>query len=547
MEPVHGVADGAVVGVRSFPGSILEGLPNPVFVKDEQHRWVLVNEAYCCFMGYERSQLLGKSDYDFFPKAEAEVFWSKDDLVFASGQLNENEEEFTDAGGHPHVILTRKTLQVDSDGRRYLVGVITDITDRKEMERDLRRSHDELERRVAERTTELQEANAQLKEQDRRKNEFLGVLSHELRNPLAPIMNAVYILDNAPQHDERASAARAVIGRQLDHLTRLVDDLLDVTRISRGKIHLHRERVDFARTVRRTLDDHRPLFASRQIEVDLGERAGPLVVDADPTRLAQIIGNLLQNAVKFTNSGGRVRVSVESGNAGDAVLRVQDDGIGLSREMLPKLFQPFTQADESLHRSIGGLGLGLALVKGLAELHGGTVEARSDGPGRGAEFTVRLPATALHERAAERRPPALPPRRRRVLIIEDNLDAAETLRLVLEMGDHEVTVAYDGRAGIEKVRAFHPDLVLCDIGLPEMDGYAVARAIRADPALASTELVAVTGYALPDDLRKVREAGFDRHLAKPVPLAQLEEVLRAGGVARGATRPLLQDDGASHR
>ena len=547
MEPVHGVADGAVVGVRSFPGSILEGLPNPVFVKDEQHRWVLVNEAYCCFMGYERSQLLGKSDYDFFPKAEAEVFWSKDDLVFASGQLNENEEEFTDAGGHPHVILTRKTLQVDSDGRRYLVGVITDITDRKEMERDLRRSHDELERRVAERTTELQEANAQLKEQDRRKNEFLGVLSHELRNPLAPIMNAVYILDNAPQHDERASAARAVIGRQLDHLTRLVDDLLDVTRISRGKIHLHRERVDFARTVRRTLDDHRPLFASRQIEVDLGERAGPLVVDADPTRLAQIIGNLLQNAVKFTNSGGRVRVSVESGNAGDAVLRVQDDGIGLSREMLPKLFQPFTQADESLHRSIGGLGLGLALVKGLAELHGGTVEARSDGPGRGAEFTVRLPATALHERAAERRPPAPPPRRRRVLIIEDNLDAAETLRLVLEMGDHEVTVAYDGRDGIEKVRAFHPDLVLCDIGLPEMDGYAVARAIRADPALASTELVAVTGYALPDDLRKVREAGFDRHLAKPVPLAQLEEVLRAGGVARGATRPLLQDDGASHR
>ena len=547
MEPVHGVADGAVVGVRSFPGSILEGLPNPVFVKDEQHRWVLLNEAYCRFMGYERSQLLGKSDYDFFPKAEAEVFWSKDDLVFASGQLNENEEEFTDAGGHPHVILTRKTLQVDSDGRRYLVGVITDITDRKEMERDLRRSHDELERRVAERTTELQEANAQLKEQDRRKNEFLGVLSHELRNPLAPIMNAVYILDNAPQHDERASAARAVIGRQLDHLTRLVDDLLDVTRISRGKIHLHRERVDFARTVRRTLDDHRPLFASRQIEVDLGERAGPLVVDADPTRLAQIIGNLLQNAVKFTNSGGRVRVSVESGNAGDAVLRVQDDGIGLSREMLPKLFQPFTQADESLHRSIGGLGLGLALVKGLAELHGGTVEARSDGPGRGAEFTVRLPATALYERAAERRPPAPPPRRRRVLIIEDNLDAAETLRLVLEMGDHEVTVAYDGRAGIEKVRAFHPDLVLCDIGLPEMDGYAVARAIRADPALASTELVAVTGYALPDDLRKVREAGFDRHLAKPVPLAQLEEVLRAGGVARGATRPLLQDDGASHR
>ncbi len=516
-----------------------------MFVKDEQHRWILLNDAYCRFMGYERAELLGKSDYDFFPRAEAEVFWSKDDLVFATGAVDENEERFTDATGRVHVILTRKSLHVDETGRRLLVGVITDITDRKEMERDLRRSRDELERRVAERTTELQQANAQLQEQDRRKNEFLGVLSHELRNPLAPMMNALYVLDKAPHSDERASAARAVIGRQLDHLARLVDDLLDVTRISHGKINLQRARVDLADTVRRTVDDHRPLFASRHIELELEERARPLIVYADRTRLTQILGNLLQNAVKFTNSGGHVRISLERSSAGDAVLRVLDDGIGLPRDMLPRLFQPFTQADESLHRSTGGLGLGLALVKGLTELHGGTVDARSEGPGRGAEFTLRLPSAAPDDRALEPRSFAPAPRRRRVAVIEDNLDAADTLRLVLELAGHEVTVAYDGRDGMEKIRAFHPDLVLCDIGLPEMDGYAVARAIRADPALAATELVAVSGYALPDDLRKAREAGFDRHLAKPVPLAQLDEVLRDQGVARAATGPVLQHGDAS--
>jgi PAS domain S-box-containing protein len=516
---------------RLFLETIVEGLPNPVFVKDEQHRWVLLNEASCQLIGHERGELLGKSDYDFFPKSEADVFWMKDDLVFTSGALNENEELITDAAGKEHSILTRKGLRVDAEGRRYLVGVITDITDRKEMEEELRRSRDLLEVRVRERTAELERANQRLEDQDRRKNQFLGVLSHELRNPLEPILNALYILDHAEPGGERAYAAREVIGRQLDHLTRLVDDLLDVTRISRGKIHLHREAVDLAKAVHHTVDDHRSLFASRGVELRVEAPAGPLTVNADPARVVQIVGNLLQNAAKFTNSGGRVTVALAQ-DEGRAVLRVSDSGVGIDPGILPRLFEPFTQADESLHRSSGGLGLGLALVKGLAELHGGAVEARSEGRGRGAEIIVRLPIADGEARARVRPRPPSASRHRRVLVIEDNLDAAETLRVVLEMSGHMVEVAHDGRDGVARARAFRPDLIICDIGLPEMDGYAVARAIRSDPALASVDLVALTGYALAEDQRRAREAGFDRHLAKPAPLEEIEAVL--GETSRGA-------------
>ncbi|BDG05482.1 hybrid sensor histidine kinase/response regulator [Anaeromyxobacter oryzae] len=506
--------------------SVLETLPNPVFVKDEAHRWVLLNDAYCRFMGLPRERLLGKSDHDFFPESEARVFWSKDDAVFRTGELNENEERFTDSSGRRHVILTRKSLHVDADGSRWLVGVITDITDRKDVEEELRRSRDELDVRVRERTAELERLNAQLEEESRRKTEFLGVLSHELRNPLAPVLNALELLDRAAPGSERAGAARAVIGRQVGHLTRLVDDLLDLTRISRGKVHLRRERLDLADAVRRAVEDHRPLLDARGVALELRGPDRPLAVDADPTRIAQIIGNLLQNAAKFTAPGGRVRVTVDAAPDRRARIRVEDTGIGITPAMLGRLFHPFTQADESLHRSSGGLGLGLALVKGLALLHGGDVSARSAGTGRGAEFEVLLPLVSEAASAAGSGPPPPRPTRRRVLVIEDNVDAAETLRLLLEMGEHEVAVAHDGVTGLARARAFRPDLILCDLGLPGMDGYAVARAIRADPALAAVDLVAISGYALPDDRRAALEAGFDAHLAKPVPLDRLEDALR---------------------
>ncbi len=508
-----------------FVATILEALPNPVFVKDEQHKWVLLNDKLCRLMGFDRAQLLGKSDYDFFPKEEADVFWAKDDLVFASGEVVENEERFTDGAGRLHFILTRKSLQVSPEGRRFLVGVITDITERKQMEEELRESRLHLEQRVEARTTELRGLNERLHEQDLAKNEFLAVLSHELRNPLAPIRNSLWLLDHAPHGGEKAGRARDTINRQVLHLTRLVDDLLDVTRVSRGKIKLQKARIDLVGLVLRTLEDHRTLFSGRSVSLRSHLPQVPLWIHADPTRISQIVGNLLANAAKFSRAAGNVDVVVERG-PGVALVRVRDDGVGIDPSFLGRMFEPFIQADTTLDRTRGGLGLGLALVKGLVELHGGSVQAKSEGPDCGAEFVIRLPlvqeASAIEEAA---RPAAAPMPHRRVLIIEDNLDAAESLREVLLVWDHEVEVAHDGVEGLAKVRTFRPDLVLCDLGLPGMDGYAVARAIRADEALAPTFLVAVTGYASPEEQRKAGDAGFNRHLAKPVPIDLIEEVL----------------------
>ena len=380
--------------------------------------------------------------------------------------------------------------------------------------------------------TERTRAEEALREADRRRNEFLGVLSHELRNPLTPLRNAAYVLDRAEPGGEQASRARAVIGRQIDHMAHLVDDLLDATRISRGKIQLARSRIELTDTVRRAVEDHTPEFATREIALELRAEAAQLWLDADPTRIAQVVGNLLQNAAKFTSAQGRVTVFVEREPGDRAVIRVVDDGVGITPALLPKVFEPFIQGDESLHRSQGGLGLGLSLVKGLVELHGGTVQVRSEGTGCGAELTVRLPLAVRRSGPAPRAPPrALPPSRRRVLVIEDNLDAAETLGELLSLAGHEVETAHDGADGLRKALSFNPEVVLCDIGLPGMNGYDVARAMRAAPALASAVLVAVTGYALPEDQKRAAEAGFDHHLSKPVSLEQIHSVVASS--ARG--------------
>ncbi|MGA7743260.1 MAG: response regulator [Polyangia bacterium] len=370
----------------------------------------------------------------------------------------------------------------------------------------------------------LIEANAQLVEADRRKNEFLAVLSHELRNPLAPIKNSLYILDRAAPGGEQARRALGVIDRQATQLSNLVNDLLDVTRITRNKIRLQKQSLDLNQLVHRALEDNRSFFERNEVRLSCDLAATPVPINADATRVAQMVGNLLQNAAKFTSRGGHAHVSVAA-EAGEAVIRVVDNGVGMAPDTVARLFQPFMQADQSLDRSKGGLGLGLALIKGLVEMHGGSIQAQSGGLGKGAAFVVRLPLDtgAVLERPA----PRVTPGRvcRRVLIIEDNRDAAESLREALELGKHEVEVAYNGPDGIERARSFHPDVVLCDIGLPGMDGYDVARAVRHDPALQSIFLVALSGYALPEDLERAAQAGFQHHLAKPPSVDALERVL----------------------
>lgn len=372
----------------------------------------------------------------------------------------------------------------------------------------------------------LRESETALKEADRRKNEFLAVLSHELRNPLAPITNSLHVLDRTAPGSQQARRAQAVIRRQAGQLSRLVDDLLDVTRITRNKIPLQRRRLELASLVQRTVEDHRSLFENDGVRLTLTHSPGPVFVNGDANRLAQVLGNLLANAVRFTPRGGSTSVSLSAcTSTSRAELRVRDTGVGLAPEMLARLFQPFMQADSTLDRSKGGLGLGLVLVKGLVELHGGEVSVRSEGLGHGAEFLVRLPLDLAEAPVARAGHAGEQRRRRRVLIIEDNVDAADSLREVLLLGNHEVEVAYSGPEGLAKAKELRPEVVLCDIGLPGMDGYQVARAFRADALLEGTFLVALSGYALPDDLQRATEAGFERHLPKPPSIEKLEELL----------------------
>jgi CheY-like chemotaxis protein len=319
-----------------------------------------------------------------------------------------------------------------------------------------------------------------------------------------------------------------MIDRQATHMARLIDDLLDVSRIAHGKVLLRKEVLDLVKVVRATAEDYRSGLEAAGLTLDLQLPDQPLWVRGDPTRLAQIVGNLLHNASKFTDPGGCVTVRVTRAESDDtAVIAVRDTGIGMDQKTLAEVFETFRQAENSQARSRGGLGLGLALVRGLVELHDGSVHAASDGPGRGSEITIRLPM----ERAPEPpKPvslaPALAERAYRILVIEDNRDAAESMKILLGLVGHRVETASTGAAGVDVARAFHPQVVLCDIGLPGgMDGYAVARALRQEPALASAHLIALTGYAQEEDQRCAREAGFDRHLVKPVDFADLQAVL----------------------
>jgi PAS domain S-box-containing protein len=375
--------------------------------------------------------------------------------------------------------------------------------------------------------TARKKAEEALKEADRRKDEFLAMLAHELRNPLAPIRNAAHILRLVGGTDANLTRARDMIERQVQHLSRLVDDLLDVSRITRGKITLQMARLDLAGAVARAVETSRPVIDARRHQLTVTLPAAPLWVVGDATRLAQVLANLLTNAAKYTPDGGRIELLIEA-KPGEAVLRVRDNGVGIAAELLPQVFDLFTQGDRSLARSEGGLGIGLTMVKSLTEMHRGCVAAFSEGPGRGSEFVVRLPTVAAGPTdAAEKRPGREAAPRRRVLVVDDNLDAAESLAMLLRLEKHTVHTAHDGPAALLEAEAFRPEVVLLDIGLPRMDGYEVARRLREELGLKAALLVAVTGYGQEEDRRRSEEAGFDAHLTKPADLATVQRLLNA--------------------
>jgi signal transduction histidine kinase/CheY-like chemotaxis protein len=495
-------------------------LQAPAFIatlRGPEHVFELANPQYDQLVGHR--EILGKPVREALPEVAGQGFFELLDEVYATGRPF--------VGNELPVLLRRE--EGGPLERRYLNFVYQPLLDTDGAVSGIFAHGVDI-------TSQVETAQA-LREADRRKDEFLAMLGHELRNPLAPIRNAVQILRQARHEEALLEMASGMIDRQVSHLARLVDDLLDVSRISRGKILLRRERLDLTRLVRDTVGDYRRGLEAGGLAVELTLPGGPLWVEGDGTRLAQALGNLLSNAGKFTDPGGRVTVELRTGpargeaqgagEAREAEITIEDTGIGMDPEMLERLFETFSQADRTLDRSRGGLGLGLALVKGLVDLHGGEVQAGSAGLGRGSRFTLRLPlAAAVAASRKESVAPGLEIPSRRVLVIEDNVDAAESMQMLLELSGFEVATAADGRAGLEAARRFKPDVVLCDIGLPGgMDGYAVARELRADEALRPLRLIALTGYGQAEDQRRAYAEGFDLHLTKPVDPALLPELL----------------------
>jgi PAS domain S-box-containing protein len=430
--------------------------------------------------------------------------WVVESCTKATQEGRDNDFQYRAIAADGRVVWLRDMVYVEKDesGRPKLIrGVMLDITEQKQVEEALRES-----------------AAA--------KDRFLAMLAHELRNPLGAVSNALQVMRTAPPDHPAWARSFQVIERQVKHQAQLLNDLLEVSRLTRGKVELHRERLDLSRLVAETLEDSRAGIVGTGLAVSLEVPGRPVWVEGDPARLSQILSNLLHNAVKFSQPGGRVEVRL-SEEEGRAAVRVTDTGIGIEPAMLPQIWEAFSQADVSLDRTRGGLGLGLALVKGLTELHGGGVLAESEGPGRGARFTITLPLAAEPAPPEERaeRGQANQAGALSILVIEDNPDAAETLADLLRLFGHEVELAHSGPAGIEAAKRLHPDIVLCDIGLPGMDGYAVARHLRQDPATTSLRLVALTGYGRDSDRRLAREAGFDLHLVKPVEPTELQRLL----------------------
>jgi signal transduction histidine kinase/ActR/RegA family two-component response regulator len=377
-----------------------------------------------------------------------------------------------------------------------------------------------------------------LREANRQKDDFLAMLAHELRNPLAPIRNVAQILANGSLDANVVRQSSELLRRQANQLTRLVDDLLDVARIRRGSVTLQREPVDVERCIEMAIEAVQPQLDQKQQTVVLHGASDTVMVDGDAVRLGQVLSNLLTNASKYSAEGTHIRINIE-GSADEVTVRIRDEGIGIDAQMLPQVFELFVQGDRSLDRSGGGLGIGLTIARHLVEMHGGSVVASSDGAGKGSEFCVRLPRLASVVRPAPEAgaSPVSARAARRVLVIEDNRDAAESLRVLLGMEGHEVIVAHDGAAALAQIEGFRADVVLLDIGLPGMDGYMVAHAIRARDLQPPPRLLALTGYGRDEDRHAALAAGFDDHLTKPVDPVRLLTIIAAHDERRPSAAP----------
>jgi len=477
-----------------------------IFMLDPDGRVASWNLGAERIKGYRPSEIIGQHFSRFYPPDAIARGWPDEELrrARATGRFEDEGWRLRKDGSRfwANVVIT--AVHDRSGELRGFTKVTRDLTEKRRMET--------------------------LEEEGRRINEFLAMLGHELRNPLAPIRNAVALMAAKGVADPTTSWARDVIERQVGHLSRLVDDLLDVGRITSGKITLQRETIDLVTVVSRAVEAARPLHDQRRHTVEIDLAKGGLPVDGDATRLAQVFINLLSNAAKYTPEGGHISVQARR-ESGQAVVRIRDDGVGMTADLVPRVFGIFVQGDRSLDRAEGGLGIGLTLVDRLVALHGGTVTAHSAGPGLGSEFVVRLALAkpSSVEPTGKTVADAAPARARRlrVLVVDDNRDAVESMALLLGLWGHEVTTASEGKAALQAALSQRPDVVLLDIGLPGIDGYEVARRIRANPETSKTILVAMTGYGQAEDRQRAREAGFTLHLVKPVEPDGLQRALAA--------------------
>jgi PAS domain S-box-containing protein len=522
-----------------------------IFMLDPQGHVTTWNAGAERIKGYKAEEIVGQHFSRFYPQETVERGWPEHELEVA-----QKESRFEDEGWRVRKDGSRFWANVVLTALRseegHLLGfskVTRDLTERKRAEESLRQANADLEDRVEKRTTELAQANQgleaeieerrrlehelrrrldQLTEADRHKNEFLAMLAHELRNPLAPVRNALQVLKMPGADRSTVEQARGMMERQVGHLVRLVDDLLDVSRIMQGRVELRQERVDLVTVVARAVETAQPAIDAHGHQLIVSVPPRPVFVHADLVRLSQVISNLMTNAAKYTQQASRIWLTAECDGC-DVVIRVRDTGSGIAPELLPRIFDLFVQADRSLARSQGGLGIGLTLVKRLVEMHGGSVSASSPGSGQGSEFTVRLKTLperqAVHDDRAQEEPVPHGIPSRKILVVDDNVDAAESAAMLLRLWGHEVRTVHDGLSVLQAVRDFGPEVILLDIGLPGMTGYEVAKQLRAQPEFKSLLLAAMTGYGQDEDRRRSREAGFDLHLTKPLDPLKLEAVV----------------------